>query len=50
MKNCVAFQKQIASIMEVLAKAAVAEISKLVEDGSVVLHLEVSRSHKELTV
>uniref|UniRef100_A0A0E9S0C9 Uncharacterized protein n=1 Tax=Anguilla anguilla TaxID=7936 RepID=A0A0E9S0C9_ANGAN len=34
--------------MEVLAKAAVAEISKLVEDGSVVLHLEVSRSHKEI--
>uniref|UniRef100_A0A0E9V613 Uncharacterized protein n=1 Tax=Anguilla anguilla TaxID=7936 RepID=A0A0E9V613_ANGAN len=44
MKNCVAFQKQIASIMEVPAKAAVAEISKLVEDGSVVMHLEVSRS------
>ncbi|XP_035286199.1 zinc finger protein 23-like [Anguilla anguilla] len=48
MKNCVAFQTQLASIMEVLAKAAVAEISKLVEDGSVVLHLEVSRSHKEI--
>ncbi|KAJ8409804.1 hypothetical protein AAFF_G00218630 [Aldrovandia affinis] len=39
---------QLASIMEVLAKAAVAEISKLVEDGSVELHLEVSRSHKEI--
>ncbi|KAJ8268554.1 hypothetical protein COCON_G00137260 [Conger conger] len=39
---------QLASIMEVLAKAAVAEISKLVEDGSVVLRLEVSRSHKEI--
>ncbi|KAJ8409815.1 hypothetical protein AAFF_G00218740 [Aldrovandia affinis] len=48
MSNCVAFQTQLASIMEVLAKAAVAEISKLVEDGSVVLHLEVSRSHKEI--
>ncbi|KAJ8272838.1 hypothetical protein GJAV_G00094010 [Gymnothorax javanicus] len=39
---------QLASIMEVLAKAAVAEISKLVEDGSVILRLEVSRSHKEI--
>ncbi|XP_035286087.1 zinc finger protein with KRAB and SCAN domains 1-like [Anguilla anguilla] len=48
MKNFVAFQSQLASIMEVLAKAAVAEISKLVEDGSVVLYLEVSRSHKEI--
>ncbi|XP_061110912.1 zinc finger protein 271-like [Conger conger] len=48
MKNCVPFQTQLASIMEVLAKAAVAEISKLVEDGSVVLRLEVSRSHKEI--
>ncbi|KAJ8336428.1 hypothetical protein SKAU_G00376480 [Synaphobranchus kaupii] len=48
MKNCIAFQTQLASIMEVLAKAAVAEISKLVEDGSVVLHLEVSRSHEEI--
>ncbi|XP_061110913.1 zinc finger protein with KRAB and SCAN domains 1-like isoform X1 [Conger conger] len=48
MKNCVAFQTQLASIMEVLAKAAVAEISELVEEGSVVLRLEVSRSHKEI--
>ncbi|KAG9331586.1 hypothetical protein JZ751_018676, partial [Albula glossodonta] len=48
MSNGVAFQTQIASIMEVLAKAAVSEISKLMEQGSVVLHLEVSRSHEEI--
>ncbi|KAJ8272807.1 hypothetical protein GJAV_G00093660 [Gymnothorax javanicus] len=48
MKNSVAFQTRIASIMEALAKAAVAEISKLVEDGSVVLRSEVSRSHEEI--
>ncbi|KAJ8272814.1 hypothetical protein GJAV_G00093730 [Gymnothorax javanicus] len=48
MKNRVVFQTQLASIMEALAKAAVAEISKLVENDSVVLRLEVSRSHEEI--
>ncbi|KAI1902038.1 hypothetical protein AGOR_G00040600 [Albula goreensis] len=33
--------------MEVLAKAAVAEICELVDDGYAVLHLEISRKQKE---
>lgn len=41
------FQSQIASIMEVLANAAVAEICKVVDDGYAVVHLEMSQSHKE---
>ncbi|KAI1887827.1 hypothetical protein AGOR_G00194450 [Albula goreensis] len=47
MSNCVAFHTQIASIMEVLANAAVAEICKLVDDGYAVLRLEMSQSQKE---
>ncbi|KAG7458526.1 hypothetical protein MATL_G00221200 [Megalops atlanticus] len=47
MSNCIAFQSQLASIMEVLSKAAVAEITKLVDDGSVALRMEVCRSQKE---
>ncbi|CAL8316717.1 unnamed protein product [Gadus morhua 'NCC'] len=38
---------QLASIMEVLANAAVAEICELVDNGYAVLHLEISRGHKE---
>ncbi|XP_026159674.1 gastrula zinc finger protein 5-1-like isoform X2 [Mastacembelus armatus] len=38
---------QVASIMEVLANAAVAEICKVVDDGYAVVHLEMSRSQKE---
>ncbi|KAK7929798.1 hypothetical protein WMY93_006193 [Mugilogobius chulae] len=38
---------QIASIVEVLANAAVAEICKAVEDGYAVVNLEMSRSQKE---
>lgn len=41
------FHSQVASIMEVLANAAVAEICKVVEDGYALLQLEMSRSHKE---
>ncbi|XP_030643675.1 uncharacterized protein LOC115823789 [Chanos chanos] len=41
------FQTQIASIMEVLANAAVAEICKVVDEGYAVVHLELSQSHKE---
>ncbi len=41
------FHSQIASIMEVLANAAVAEICKVVDDGYAVVHLEMSRSQKE---
>ncbi|KAJ0050876.1 hypothetical protein NL108_009283 [Boleophthalmus pectinirostris] len=38
---------QIASVMEVLANAAVAEICKAVEDGYAVVNLEMTRSLKE---
>ncbi|KAK1790649.1 hypothetical protein P4O66_014511 [Electrophorus voltai] len=41
------FHSQLASIMEVLANAAVAEICELVEDGYAVLRLEISRREKE---
>ncbi|XP_006792423.1 gastrula zinc finger protein 5-1-like [Neolamprologus brichardi] len=41
------FPAQVAAIMDVLAKAAVAEITKLVEDGSLVLRLELSRRKDE---
>ncbi|KAI1902037.1 hypothetical protein AGOR_G00040590 [Albula goreensis] len=34
--------------MEILAKAAIAEICELVDDGYAVLHLELSRSKKEI--
>ncbi|XP_061100334.1 zinc finger protein 135-like isoform X2 [Conger conger] len=39
--------KQLASIMEVLANTAVAEICKVVDDGYAVLRLEMSQSKKE---
>eukprot|EP00066_Takifugu_rubripes_P028586 XP_011617852.1 PREDICTED: uncharacterized protein LOC105418811 isoform X2 [Takifugu rubripes] len=38
---------QLSSIMEVLVKAAVAEISKLVDDKCAFLHLELSRKQSE---
>ncbi|XP_038856184.1 uncharacterized protein LOC120053005 isoform X1 [Salvelinus namaycush] len=47
MANCVVSHTQIASIMEVLANAAVAEICKLVDDDYVVFRLEISQSQKE---
>ncbi|XP_071025786.1 uncharacterized protein [Oncorhynchus clarkii lewisi] len=43
----VVFHTQIASIMEVLANAAVAEICKLVDDDYAVFRLEVTQSQKE---
>ncbi|MED6243800.1 hypothetical protein ATANTOWER_027142 [Ataeniobius toweri] len=43
-----AFGTQVAAIMDVLAKAAVAEITMLVEEGSVALSLEVSRRDSEI--
>ena len=46
-RSVVEFQAQIASIMEVLANAAVAEICKVVDDGYAVVHLKMSQSHKE---
>lgn len=42
------FGSQVAAIMDVLAKAAVAEITKLVEDGTVVLRLEMCRRDGEI--
>lgn len=47
MANTAAFQTQLAAIMDILAKAAVAEIGKLVDDSYAVLRLEVSRSQSE---
>uniref|UniRef100_A0A4W5L948 C2H2-type domain-containing protein n=1 Tax=Hucho hucho TaxID=62062 RepID=A0A4W5L948_9TELE len=45
--NCMVFHTQIASIMEVLANAAVAEICKLVDDDYAVFRLEITQSQKE---
>ncbi|XP_069576570.1 zinc finger protein 91-like [Brachyistius frenatus] len=42
-----AFHSQLTSIMEALTRAAVAEISELVDDSYAVLRLEISRSHEE---
>ncbi|XP_038856148.1 uncharacterized protein LOC120052972 [Salvelinus namaycush] len=47
MANCMIFRTQIASIMEVLANAAVAEICKLVDDDYAVFRLEITQSQKE---
>ncbi|XP_045573523.1 uncharacterized protein isoform X2 [Salmo salar] len=47
MDNCMGFHTQIASVMEVLANAAVAEICKLVDDDYAVFRLEMSQSQKE---
>uniref|UniRef100_A0A8C7GVN1 C2H2-type domain-containing protein n=1 Tax=Oncorhynchus kisutch TaxID=8019 RepID=A0A8C7GVN1_ONCKI len=47
MANCMVFHTQIASIMEVLANAAVAEICKLVDDDYAVFRVEISHSQKE---
>lgn len=47
MSPAAAFHTQLASIMEVLANTAVAEICELVDSGYSVLQLEISRSRKE---
>ncbi|XP_031692446.1 uncharacterized protein LOC109901206 isoform X2 [Oncorhynchus kisutch] len=47
MANCMVFHTQIASIMEVLANAAVSEICKLVDDDYTVFRLEITQSQKE---
>lgn len=47
MSAAVDFHSHIASIIEVLANSAVAEICKVVDDGYAVVHLEMSRSQKE---
>ncbi|XP_071025794.1 uncharacterized protein [Oncorhynchus clarkii lewisi] len=47
MANCMVFHTQIASIMEMLANAAVADICKLVDDDYAVFRLEMTQSQKE---
>ncbi|KAM9530793.1 uncharacterized protein ACWYII_042339 [Salvelinus alpinus] len=47
MANCMVFHTQIASIMEVLANAAVTEVCKLVDDDYAVFRLEITQSQKE---
>ncbi|XP_064783262.1 uncharacterized protein LOC135507625 isoform X3 [Oncorhynchus masou masou] len=49
MANCndMVFHTQIASIMEVLANAAVAEICKLVDDDYALFRLEITQSQKD---
>ncbi|MED6246547.1 hypothetical protein ATANTOWER_019549 [Ataeniobius toweri] len=46
--QCVAFQSKLTSIMEMLAKAAVIEISKLWEDGFAVVQVELLRRESEI--
>ncbi|KAM7009592.1 uncharacterized protein LKV04_001549 [Tautogolabrus adspersus] len=47
MSGRLAFQTQLASIMEVLANAAVAEICKLVDDDYAVVNLQMSQCQRE---
>ena len=48
MSNFIALQTQLASVMETLVHAAVAELGKLVEDTSVfVFNLEFTPKHNE---
>ncbi|KAI3352427.1 hypothetical protein L3Q82_005194 [Scortum barcoo] len=47
METRVDLHAQLASIMEVLANAAVAEICKLVDDGFASLRMEITRSQRE---
>ncbi|XP_014047180.1 zinc finger and SCAN domain-containing protein 2-like isoform X1 [Salmo salar] len=42
------FQAQLVSIMEVLAKAAVAEINKQVDDSCAVIRLEITQSQRDI--
>ncbi|XP_035286190.1 zinc finger and SCAN domain-containing protein 2-like isoform X2 [Anguilla anguilla] len=46
--SCVAFQAQLSPILEILAQTAVAEINKLVDDGTTVLRLEMSQNQREI--
>ncbi|XP_034558571.1 zinc finger protein 582 [Notolabrus celidotus] len=48
MANCLSFQSKLTSIMEVLAKAAVLEISQLWEDGFALVQVELRRREKEI--
>ncbi|XP_055722342.1 zinc finger protein 768-like [Salvelinus fontinalis] len=44
------FQAQMVSVMEVLAKAAVAEINKRVDDSCAVIRLEMTQSQRDIDV
>uniref|UniRef100_A0A4W5PD37 C2H2-type domain-containing protein n=1 Tax=Hucho hucho TaxID=62062 RepID=A0A4W5PD37_9TELE len=44
------FQAQLVSIMEILAKAAVAEINKRVDDSCAVIRLEMTQSQRDIDV
>ncbi|XP_040910552.1 zinc finger and SCAN domain-containing protein 32 [Toxotes jaculatrix] len=48
MANCVAFQTKLTSIMEMLTKAAVVEISRLWEDGFALVQVELRRRESEI--
>lgn len=48
MEESCSFQSQLLSVMEVLAKAAVAEINRRVDDSCAVLRLEVSQSRRDI--
>ncbi|KAJ8336443.1 hypothetical protein SKAU_G00376630 [Synaphobranchus kaupii] len=50
MTNFLDIHAELASIMDILAKSAVAEIGRLVDDGAALLRLEISRSHREISV
>lgn len=43
-----AFQEQLVSVMEILAKAAVAEINRRVDDSCAVIRLELSRNQRDI--
>ncbi|KAJ8011527.1 hypothetical protein DPEC_G00059150 [Dallia pectoralis] len=48
MSTCIGrLQTQLTSILDVLAKTAVADIAKLIDDNCAVLHFEISRSQNE---
>ncbi|KAM8842717.1 uncharacterized protein ACB058_014286 [Synchiropus picturatus] len=47
MMSTMDFHSQVASILEVLANAAVAEICKLVDDGYAVVQMEMTQSQKD---
>ncbi|XP_041698422.2 zinc finger protein 420 isoform X1 [Coregonus clupeaformis] len=50
LSKSVSLRAQIASIIEVLSKTAVAEISKVVDDGIVVLRVEMCQRENEINV
>lgn len=47
MADCVGFQAQIASIIEILANSAVAEICKLVDDGYAALRSQMDQEREK---